>query len=336
VNTSIVAVAVVAIALLTAGSTAVRAASRIWLRHWVERRLAGASLAELFLDRPHALVIAAGSGVALAAFAAGAASARGPALVVAGRVAALAVVVLVLGQLVPRAVGRRWPMRVVPAVLPLLRAADFVTAPARWLGAAITTRASRAVAPPPVTAAEEARADIEELLREGQLEGVSETEELAIITGVVQFGEKRAVDVMTPREHVFALDVDTPPAELGAAVARAGYSRVPVYRGTLDDVAGIVHAFDVLKAVGEELPPLRPTHVADADARCNALLAAMLRARRHLAVVRDPDGRTLGILTLEDLLEELVGEIRDEHDEPEAGDGQRGTLLTPPPIAGRG
>jgi putative hemolysin len=336
VITSVVAVAVVAIALLTAGSTAVRAASRIWLRHWVERGLAGASLAELFLDRPQALLIAAGSGVALAAFAAGAASARGPALVVAGRVAAIAVVILVLGQLVPRAVARRWPMRVVPAVLPLLRAADFVTAPARWFGAAITTRARRAVAPPPVTAAEEARADIEELLREGQLEGVSETEELAIITGVVQFGEKRAVDVMTPREQVFALDVDTPPAELGAAVARAGYSRVPVYRGTLDDVAGIVHAFDVLKAVGEELPPVRPAHVADADARCNALLAAMLRARRHLAVVRDPDGRTLGILTLEDLLEELVGEIRDEHDEPEAGDGQRGTLLSPPPIAGRG
>jgi len=76
--------------------------------------------------------------------------------------------------------------------------------------------------------------------------------------------------------------------------------------------------------------------IHDYHLQVNALLAAMLRARRHLAVVRDPDGRTLGILTLEDLLEELVGEIRDEHDEPEAGDGQRGTLLTPPPIAGRG
>jgi putative hemolysin len=98
VITSVVAVAVVAIALLTAGSTAVRAASRIWLRHWVDGRLAGASLAELFLDRPQALVIAAGSGVALAAFAAGAASARGPALVVAGRVAAIAVVISCSGS----------------------------------------------------------------------------------------------------------------------------------------------------------------------------------------------------------------------------------------------
>jgi putative hemolysin len=176
---------------------------------------------------------------------------------------------------------------------------------------------------------------------------VSETEELAIITGVVQFGEKRARDVLTPRAQVFALEVSTPPAEVAAAVARAGYSRVPVYRGTLDDVVGIVHAFDVLKTGGEEPAPVRPAYTADADAPCNVLLAAMLRTRRHLAVVRDTDGRTVGILTLEDLLEELVGEIRDEHDEPEAADAPRadgaaaarparGTLLTPPPLGGRG
>ena len=331
-NTFAVAAAVVAIALLTAGSTATRAVSRIWLRHWVERRLAGATLAEHFLDRPQRLIVAAGSAVALAAFAAGAASARGDGLVVVARIVALALVVLFVGQVVPRALARRWPMRAVPALLPLLRAADVVTTPARVFGARLAARA-RPRAGPPATPEEEARADIEELLREGQIEGVSEGEELAIITGVVQFGEKRARDVLTPREQVFALDVATPPAELASAVARAGYSRVPVYRGTLDEVVGIIHAFDVLKTAGEAAPPVRPAYTADADARCNLLLSAMLRTRRHLAVVRDADGRTLGILTLEDLLEELVGEIRDEHDEPEP---PRGTLLTPPPIAGRG
>lgn len=347
-NTFAVAAAVVVIALLTAGSTALRAVSRIWLRHWVERRLAGATLAERFLERPQRLLVAAGSAVTLAAFLAGAASATGEALAVVARVAALAIVILILGQLVPRALARRWPVRFVPALLPVLRAADAVTTPARLLGVRLAAPAHRraARAHSARTVGEEARTDIEELLREGQLEGVSETEEMAIITGVVQFGEKRARDVLTARDQIFALDVATPPAEIASAVARAGYSRVPLYRGSLDDVAGIIHAFDVLKTAGEEPPPVRPAYTADADARCNVLLAAMLRTRRHLAVVRDADGHTLGILTLEDLLEELVGEIRDEHDEPEAGEAsrseapraepQRGTLLSPPPIVGRG
>ena len=324
------AVAVVAIALLTAGSTAMRVVSRIWLRHWVERRLAGATLAEHFLDRPQRLLVAAGTAVALAAFAAGAASGRGAPVWVAVRLVALAYIILFVGQVLPRAVGRRWPMRVVPALVPLLRAADVATTPARRFGARVARAVPGRAAAAPTTPEQDARADIEELLREGELEGVSETEELAIITGVVQFGDKRAADVLTPRDQVFALDVSTPPAELAAAVARAGYSRVPVYRGTVDDVVGIVHAFDVLKTAGEEVPPVRPAYTADADVRCNVLLTAMLRTRRHLAVVRGADGRTLGIVTLEDLLEELVGEIRDEHDEPDAAESTRVAAIPAP------
>jgi putative hemolysin len=316
VSTLGAAVALVLVALLTAGSTAVRAVSRIWLRHWVERRLAGAALAEHFLDRPQRLVVAAGTAIALAAFVAGASVGAGPGWAVLARVACVALSALLLGQVLPRAVARRWPTRLAPALLPLLRAADAVVAPARVLGVRLAARAHRhAFASRGGDAT--ARTEIEELLREGQLEGVSETQELEIITGVVQFGEKRARDVLTPREQVFALDAATPPAELAAAVARAGYSRVPVYEGTLDAVVGIVHAFDVLKTGGEVSPPVLGYYQADADARCTDLLRAMLRSRRHLAVVRDPEGRTLGILTLEDLLEELVGDIRDEHDEPE-------------------
>lgn len=330
-TTLAVSAALLLVALLTAGSTAVRAVSRIWLRHWVERRLTGAALAEHFLDRPQRLVVAAGSGVALAAFAAGASTGDGPAWAVLLRVLVVAVIALLFAQVLPRAVARRWPTRVAPALLPLLRVADAALAPARWAGARIAAPAHDQIVRLR-TPEEEARSDIEELLRDGQLEGVSESDELAIISGVVQFGEKRARDVLTPRDQVFALDVDTPPAELAAAVARAGYSRVPVYRDTLDDVMGIVHAFDVLKTAGEGTPPVLGFYTAAADARCNDLLSAMLRARRHLAVVRDAEGRMIGILTLEDLLEELVGEIRDEHDEPETpGTPAPGVL---PPVRG--
>ena len=314
-TTLLLVCAVLSVGLLTAGAIAVRSVSRIWLRHWVERRLAGASLAEMYLDRPQRLIVSAGTGIALTAYLAGMGALHigGPTPLTAARLLGVAVAVLLVGQVLPRALARRWPVRVVPLLVPLLRVVDLAVAPMRAVG-----RRVGALVPgrPARDEAEEARDSIVELLREGELEGVGATQELAIITGVVQFGEKTARDVMRPREQLFALDAALPVAELAAQVAQAGYSRVPLYRGSLDEVVGLVHAFDVLRTEGEEAPPLLPVHAAHAAARCNELLFAMLRARRHLAIVRDDAGRTLGILTLEDLLEELVGDIRDEHDEP--------------------
>jgi putative hemolysin len=167
---------------------------------------------------------------------------------------------------------------------------------------------------------------LEELLREGALEGVGEAQEIAIISGVVQFGEKLVRDVMTPRADIFAVPDDLPAAEFARRVAASGYSRVPVYREGLDAVNGMVRAFDVLKNGGTELPTIRPVAFARPEMQCKELLSGMLRERRHLAIVRDGDGPTIGLLTLEDLLEELVGDIRDEHDEP-------GPVMPPPPDA---
>jgi putative hemolysin len=311
---------VVAVAVLTAASSAVRSVSRIWLRHWVERRLTGASLAELYLERPQRLVVSAGVGVTLSVFLTGVvvatiAGAAGSRVRLTLWLVVAALAIVVLGQAIPRAVGRRWPARVVPVLIPVLRVVDLIVAPVRWLGmAAGRPFVARPIVPP----ADEARDNIEELLREGALEGVGESQEIAIIAGVVQFGEKAARDVMTPREEVFALPVDTPPRELARQIALSGFSRVPLYRQTLDDVLGIAYVFDVYKTAGETAPPVRPIAAAHAATPCNELLFAMLRSGRHLAVVRD-DGagsRMLGIVTLEDLLEELVGDIRDEHDEP--------------------
>lgn len=310
--------AIVAVALLTAGAIAVRSVSRIWLRVWVERRLAGASLAELYLDRPQRLIVSAGTGIALAVFVAGASveTLEAPGLATAMRLLVVGLLILGLGQIVPRAIGRRWPSVVVPALVPILRGVDAVVAGPRALGRAVGRLAAGAATAPSAEPAEEARTDIEELLREGQREGVGETTEIAIITGVVQFGEKTAADVMTPREQVFALPLDTRPDALAEQVARSAFSRVPLYRDSLDDVVGIVHAFDVLRTSGDAMPPIRQAYGTPATTPCNELLFAMLRTRRHLAVVRDEAGRTIGIVTLEDLLEELVGDIRDEHDEP--------------------
>jgi putative hemolysin len=317
------------VAWLTAAGMAVRSVSRIWLRHWVERRLRGSASAALYLERPQRLLLVSGAGVALCVFIAGmvlAVDARGWWARTAAYVLVAALAVLVAGQLLPRALARRWAPALVPYLLPVLRTLGVLLAPLLVIARAVSRRFAQE---PERSADDEMRDDIEELLREGELEGVGQTDEIAIITGVVHFGEKTVADVMTPRAEVFALDAALPAAEVARRIAHAGYSRVPLYRGSLDDVVGMTHAFDVLKAAGHELPPLLPVARTPSDRRCNELLFEMLRKRLHLAIVNDAAGRTVGVVTLEDLLEELVGDIRDEHDEPAGA----GTAVSAPAAA---
>ena len=315
----VVTLCVLVIALCTAGAFAVRTASRIWLRHLLESQPVGAALAEHYLSRPQRLHASAGAATALAALTAGAFAARaGTTLSAALWLVGAFTAVCVLGVAVPRALARRFPTRVVPITLPVLHAADVLATPLR----AVAERTVGAPSGPqaadtaPAPSATEARTELEDLLREGQLEGVGDQAEIEIITGVVQFGGKCASDVMTPRSEIFALDVTTPTHEMARAVAHSGYSRVPVYQGTLDNIAVLVLAFAVLRNAGETRPQVHAVFVAGTDVPCTELLARMLRARLHFAVVRDAAGAPVGVVTLDDLLEELVGDIRDEHDEP--------------------
>jgi putative hemolysin len=309
-----VVVATLIVAWLTAASIAVRAASRIWLRHWMERRPAGFAVAERYIERPTRLVIAAAAGSALAIIVCGVVvtsrAPRGTPMVLYLLVAAL--FLIVFGKLIPRAIARRWPSKLIPVLLPPLRAIEIALWPIVALSRSVERRAERKRQ---AGAVHDAREGIEDLLREGEAEGVGARDEIAIITGVVRFGEKTLREVMTPRAQVFALDESLDATELARRIAESAYSRVPITRNhSLDDVVGMVHAFDVLRADGER-PALRTVPSAPADTRCNDFLYRMLRMSAHLAVVRDADGRTAGIVTLEDLLEELVGDIRDEHDE---------------------
>lgn len=306
---------IVVVAWLTAAATAVRSVSRIWLRHWVEQQLSGASTAALYLERPHRMLLAATTAVSLTVFVAGlaiGATARTAPLAVAPGAVGYALVLLALGQLVPRAVGRRWAAQLVPILLPPLQVVERVLSPMLRLVRRLTgERALEASRPIPTD-----DETLEELLREGELEGVGEHTEIAIITGVVQFGEKRIRDVMTPRHEIFTVDESLSAAELARRVAQAGYSRVPVSRGSVDHVVGMVHVFDLLKGANGQRPRIRPVAFTGPNASCKELLFAMLRERKHLAIVQDEHSVTVGVVTLEDLLEELVGEIRDEHDEP--------------------
>ena len=313
-HTVLLAASVICVAALTAGGMAMRSVSRIWLRHWVEQRLRGSRAALVYLERPQRLIIASSATVALILVLSGIliASQHPDNERVATLMATFAAAVIVFGQLLPRAVARRFAPAVASMLSPLLEAAAVVAAPVVAAGRAVSAPFERRAA----AASGGERDTIQDLLREGELEGVGEREEMEIITGVMEFGEKTVRDVMIPREEIFAISRDVSPREIAEEFATSAFSRVPVYEGTLDSVVGMMHAFDVLKTHGEQLPALRPVATALDSTPCSDLLFRMLRGARHLAIVQDEARRTVGLVTLEDLLEELVGDIRDEHDDP--------------------
>jgi len=302
------------VGILTAAATALRSVSRIWLRHWAERQLAGASTASLFLDKPQRLLIAAGTGIAGTVFALGAIVGlqwSDDVLGLARWFVLSSAMLLVVGQLVPRAVARRWPAEVLPALLPPLRAVERLTAPIGLLALRVVRRL-RGPAMPPSTPQE----SLDDLLREGEIEGFGAASERAIIGSVVEFGATTVREVMTPRSEIVAVERSAPADQVARVVAQSKFSRLPVYEGTLDRVLGLLTSWDVIANPEAPFRAPRPVGFAAPDERCQVLLSRMLRERRHLAIVRAATGETLGLVTLEDLVEEIIGEIQDEHDDP--------------------
>lgn len=314
-QTALLGIALLLVAALTAGGMAMRSVSRIWLCHWVERQLRGSRAALAYLEKPHRLVIAASATIALILVLSGELLAMHHAeepTELAEAITVFAASVILLGQLLPRALARRFAPAIAAALSPVMELAAIIASPIVAAGR-LAARPFVRVAPPDHDAE---RGAIQDLLREGELEGVGERAEMEIITGLMEFGEKRVRDVMIPRSDIFAIPLNTSPRRIAEEFATSEFSRVPVYDGTLDRVVGMMHAFDVLKTHGESMPEVREVTFAVDEMPCSELLFRMLRVRRHLAIVRDGAGRTVGLVSLEDLLEELVGDIRDEHDEP--------------------
>jgi putative hemolysin len=151
-----------------------------------------------------------------------------------------------------------------------------------------------------------------------------EASETEMLYKVFDFADKEAHDVMVPRPEVVALSIDLPPQEALAAVIDSPFTRYPVYRGSLDDVLGILHVRDLFSALydrGIENVVIegivRPAYVVPETKDLASLLAEFRRQNQHLALVVDEYGAVQGIVTLEDLLEEIVGEIEDEFDLPD-------------------
>jgi magnesium and cobalt exporter, CNNM family len=154
--------------------------------------------------------------------------------------------------------------------------------------------------------------------------GEIEVQEQEMLYKVFDFADKEASDVMVPRPEVVALSIDLPPEQCLEAVMDSPYTRYPVYQETLDNVVGILHVRDLFAALRdfgmhevkiEDL--IRPAHIVPETKDLAALLAEFRRANQHMAIVVDEYGEMEGIVTLEDLLEEIVGEIEDEFDLPD-------------------
>lgn len=162
---------------------------------------------------------------------------------------------------------------------------------------------------------------IEQSARDGMLgEG-----ERRLMSGVISFGERDAASVMVPRTELTAIPVTATPEDIEEVVQASGHTRLPVYDQNLDNVLGFLHSKDLLKLdPGDRHRPvssslIRKMMVVPESRKLRSLLAEMRRERQHLALVIDEHGGTAGVVTLEDVLEEVVGEIRDEHDASELG-----------------
>lgn len=171
----------------------------------------------------------------------------------------------------------------------------------------------------------EPRDTVDALVAAAELEGAApiSPQERVLIGNILKGHDRTADDVMVPRVDIVALDVDKPFPEVVKCMVEHGHSRVPVYRETLDDVIGFIHVKDVLAPVADRSPVkltrlLRKVLFVAPSVPILDLLVQMRQARTHIAMVVDEFGGIDGLVTIEDLIEEIVGEIEDEHDVAEA------------------
>ncbi len=248
--------------------------------------------------------------------------ANGTALVII--TGALAIVLLMLGEKLPEALALRnpegialslaWIIHVLSILLaPIVR---LVTRTSRWLAGAT---ADEHEGLPFITEEE-----IKTLVDAGQEEGVIEEDEKAMIYSIFAFGDTAAREVMVPRIDIVAVELSTPLSEALRVIVTAGHSRIPVYRDNIDNIQGILYAKDFLglwnkDVTGRSLENLlRPAYFVPESKKLDDLLAELQQRKVHIAVVVDEYGGTAGLVTIEDVLEEIVGEIQDEYDSEEA------------------
>lgn len=227
-----------------------------------------------------------------------------------------------LGEVLPRAFGAANPVAVLGRLTRLVRATSATLAiPARGLVSVYEGFTSRFGANGDTT--NELEEEIKTLAESGEETGQIESDERELIHSVFEFAETVAREIMTPRVDLDAVSVRSDPSDVVRVIEETGHSRIPLYDETDDDILGVVHAKDLLGAMAQgrnvELRRLlRPILMVPEGKNVRDLLSEMRAARTQMAIVQDEFGGTAGVVTIEDIVEELVGDIVDEYDPEES------------------
>ncbi|MCE5277938.1 MAG: hemolysin family protein [Planctomycetaceae bacterium] len=242
-----------------------------------------------------------------------------------GAIVAAAGIIAIFGVAIPHAWATYSGERVLAGTMPVLIACRYAFYPVTAVMSAFDKPIRRLTGSVEATAAENGEAAKQEILQaasEGRLEGAVGAAEVEMIESVMEFAETRAGQIMTPRTDIFAAAIDMPWAQLVQAIIESGHTRVPVYQGNLDNIVGILYAKDLLRYVVEHEPGdlrsiLRKPYFVPETKPLDDLLRDFKVRKIHFAVVLDEYGGTAGIVTIEDVVEEIIGEITDEYDQPE-------------------
>ncbi|RGY96851.1 hemolysin family protein [Clostridium sp. AM58-1XD] len=227
------------------------------------------------------------------------------------------IVVLIFGEVSPKSIAKEMPERFAMFSAPILNVLIFLLTPANFL-----FRQWKKLLSTVIKTSEKSGITEEELLtiiEEAKQDGEIDEQEGALIKNAIEFTEMEAMDIATPRIDVTGVPIDMPKTEIAAVFSDTGYSRLPVYRESLDDIAGIIYQKDFYNKIyhrNEEIESIiRPALFVTKNKKIGPLLKELQLNKMHIAVIIDEFGGMAGIVTLEDILEELVGEIWDEHDE---------------------
>jgi CBS domain containing-hemolysin-like protein len=236
-----------------------------------------------------------------------------------------AIISFILGGVLPSALGSAYADRAARWAAPLMSLVLFVLRPALAALVAINQAIIR------LTGSEELGKSVTEeeimtLVNVGQQDGTIEDDEKAMIYSVLQFNETIAREVMVPRPDMVTVEIDTPLEEALGEFIRSGHSRIPVYEDNIDNVRGILYAKDLLMLLADMVKKdpnaarapirelMRTAYFVPETKRADALFKEMQDRKVHIAIIVDEYGGTAGLLTIEDLIEEIVGDIRDEFD----------------------
>ena len=229
----------------------------------------------------------------------------------------LTIIVLIFGEVTPKSLAKEMPEKVATAVSPFLVLLMALMTPLTWLFTQWKKLLGRFVHSGEADTITEG--ELMTMVSEAENDGELTDRESELIRSAIEFDDVEVEEILTPRVDVVAVEDDIPLEELAQTFAESGYSRLPVYHGTIDNIIGVVHEKDFyiarLKKATKIDDLVVPTLYTTGSTQISQLLRTLREQHHHLAVGVDEYGGTEGIITLEDILEELVGEIWDEHDE---------------------